>query len=140
MHVIMALRPMNSKYSVQLQNPKSWIKFKQEMCDTCVGSCCQLAVEAKLSDLIRMNLVDSFEAEEPIKKIVKRLKKEGHIRLYNNKSELFILEQRPNGDCLFLHPLKRNCIIYDIRPDTCRDHPKIGPRPGFCAYKKRDQN
>ncbi len=125
---------MNKRYSVQIENPGTWLKYKQEMCKTCVGSCCSLAVEATLDDLIRMELVDPFEAQEPVKKIVKRLKKEGHVRLYNQKSQLFILDQRPNGDCLFLDLEKRNCTIYEKRPKTCRNHPEIGPRNGFCAY------
>ncbi|MCF5394086.1 YkgJ family cysteine cluster protein, partial [Pseudomonas syringae] len=23
-------------------------------------------------------------------------------------------------------------------PDTCRNHPKVGPRPGYCAYKPKE--
>ena len=72
---------MNKRYSVQIENPGTWLKYKQEMCKTCVGSCCSLAVEATLDDLIRMELVDPFEAQEPVKKIVKRLKKEGHVKV-----------------------------------------------------------
>ncbi|MFO6335145.1 YkgJ family cysteine cluster protein, partial [Pseudomonas aeruginosa] len=31
----------------------------------------------------------------------------------------------------------RLCTIYARRPDTCRNHPRIGPRPGYCAYRPR---
>jgi Fe-S-cluster containining protein len=42
-----------------------------------------------------------------------------------------------NNDCLYLDRKSRLCTIYDLRPDTCRNHPKIGPRPGFCAFKPK---
>jgi len=24
--------------------------------------------------------------------------------------------------------------VYDKRPNTCRKHPQVGPRPNFCPY------
>ncbi|MEK6624736.1 MAG: YkgJ family cysteine cluster protein, partial [Bdellovibrionota bacterium] len=32
---------------------------------------------------------------------------------------------------------ERRCSIYERRPETCRNHPKIGPRPNFCPYQKK---
>ncbi len=43
-----------------------------------------------------------------------------------------------NNDCLYLDRKSRLCTIYDKRPDTCRNHPKVGPRPGYCAYKPKE--
>jgi hypothetical protein len=42
-----------------------------------------------------------------------------------------------NNDCLYLDRKSRLCTIYAECPDTCRNHPKIGPRPGYCAYKPK---
>ncbi|HEY4665448.1 MAG TPA: YkgJ family cysteine cluster protein, partial [Comamonas sp.] len=28
----------------------------------------------------------------------------------------------------------RRCTVYEKRPETCRLHPKKGPKPGWCAY------
>ena len=30
------------------------------------------------------------------------------------------LREYPNGDCEYLHPEKRNCTIYPVRPKQCR--------------------
>ncbi|WP_370448043.1 YkgJ family cysteine cluster protein [Chromobacterium violaceum] len=41
-----------------------------------------------------------------------------------------------NGDCLYLDAQTRRCTIYERRPNTCRNHPKVGPKPNFCAYTR----
>ena len=112
----------------------TWIKYIPEMCISCNSSCCKLPVEVKIPDLIRMEVIDEFESEEPIKNISKKLKKQGIVKHVNTKSGIFTLEQHSNGDCYFLDNKTRLCTIYDKRPNTCRNHPKVGPRPGFCAY------
>lgn len=33
------------------------------------------------------------------------------------------LMERPNGDCVFLDPISRKCLVYDIRPRQCRSYP-----------------
>lgn len=33
------------------------------------------------------------------------------------------LVERPNGDCVFLDPISRKCLVYDIRPRQCRSYP-----------------
>jgi len=48
------------------------------------------------------------------------------------------LVRMSNNDCYYLDRKSRLCTIYDKRPDTCRNHPKIGPRPGYCAYKPKE--
>ena len=94
-----------------------------------------MPVEARLSDLIRMELVDEFERGEPLKNIAKRLMKDGVVERFNQKTGLFTLTRMSNNDCYFLNRKTRLCTIYDKRPETCRNHPKIGPRPGYCAFK-----
>ncbi|MFO6369419.1 YkgJ family cysteine cluster protein, partial [Pseudomonas aeruginosa] len=50
---------------------------------------------------------------------------------------ILTLTRMANGDCLYLDRKTRLCTIYARRPDTCRNHPRIGPRPGYCAYRPR---
>jgi len=89
----------------------------------------------KIPDLVRMGVITEFEANEPIKKIAKKLKKDGVIERLYFKEQIFMLARFANRDCLYLDPTSRKCKIYENRPDTCRDHPRIGSRPGFCAYE-----
>lgn len=97
-----------------------------------------MPVEAKLSDLLRMGVVDPFEAEhEELRLIARRLKKEGIIDNYNPSDEIFTLARMANRDCLYLDTKTRRCTIYANRPDVCRKHPKVGPRPGFCPYEEK---
>ncbi len=121
--------------SANIDNLKTWVKYKKGLCDSCRGTCCSLPVEVKFSDLARMGAVDPFEADEPAKKLAKRLSKEGVIQHFNFKTETYTLSQRSNDDCVYLDQKSRLCTIYQVRPDTCRNHPQIGPRPGHCAYQ-----
>ena len=94
-----------------------------------------MPVEVKMADLIRLNLVDPFEAEhEEPKQIAKRLSKEGLIDHFNFKNSIFTLARRSSGDCQFLDAKGRHCTVYANRPSTCRTHPQVGPKPGFCPY------
>lgn len=118
-----------------LDRTETWIRYEKSMCHACVSSCCTMPVEARLSDLIRMELVDEFERGEPLKNIARRLMKDGVVERFNQKTGLFTLTRMSNNDCYFLNRKTRLCSIYDKRPETCRNHPKIGPRPGYCAFK-----
>jgi len=84
-----------------------------------------------------MDVITEFEAQEPIKKLAKKLKKNGVIERLNFKEQIFILVRFANNDCLYLDPISRKCKIYKNRPDTCRNHPRIGSRPGYCAYEPK---
>lgn len=95
-----------------------------------------MPVEIKLSDLIRLELVTEDEASGSIKKLAKRLIKEGIIVSYRQGTEFFMLSQKANNDCLFLDSKTRLCTVYEKRPETCRLFPSIGPRPGFCPGSK----
>ena len=120
-----------------LDRTDTWIKYERTMCSSCVSSCCTMPVEVRFNDLLRLGLVQEFEREEPRKNIAKRLQKEGIVERFHQKSEIFPLVRMGNNDCLYLHRKTRLCTVYDLRPETCRNHPKIGPRPGFCAYKPK---
>lgn len=115
----------------------TWVKYRNGLCSVCMSSCCTLPVEVRIGDLIRMGLADDFEREEPAKHIARRLEKAGIITHFSHRHEVFTLSQRSNNDCLYLHPQTRLCTIYDKRPDTCRNHPTVGPRPGYCAYNTK---
>ena len=96
-----------------------------------------MPVEVKVADLVRMGAITAFEAEEPLKNLAKKLKKEGVVEHFNFKNQIFTLVRFANNDCLYLDPISRRCVIYEKRPDTCRNHPLIGPRPGYCPYEKK---
>lgn len=120
--------------NVSLENLGSWQKYQPEMCASCQAWCCKLPVEASPDDLIRLKLVDEYEVQEKPKKVAKKLKAQGIIKHYNFKNNLFTLQQKANGDCLFLDSQGRKCKVYKDRPQTCINHPVIGPKNGFCAY------
>lgn len=113
---------------------ETWIKYRNGLCSDCRASCCTLPAEVRMGDLVRMGVVDAFEAGEPAKTIARRLQKAGLIDHFNFRNELFTLARRASGDCVFLDTATRRCTLYERRPDTCRNHPRIGPRPGYCAY------
>lgn len=123
-----------------LDRTDTWIKYERTMCSSCVSSCCTMPVEVRFNDLLRLGLVQEFERDEPRKNIAKRLQKEGIVERFHQKSEIFTLVRMGNNDCLYLDRKTRLCTVYDLRPETCRNHPKIGPRPGFCAYKPPEFN
>lgn len=83
-----------------------------------------------------MEIIDPFEADEPPKKIARKLMKAGIIDHFNFKNTVFSIARKANDDCIYIDSKSRRCTIYDKRPETCRNHPTIGPRSGFCAYQK----
>ncbi len=123
--------------AAEIDRLETWQKFTQPMCGACISSCCTLPVEVKIKDLVRIGVVDEFELGDPPKNIAKRLQKDGIVERFNQKSGIFTLQRMSNNDCLYLDRKSRMCTIYDKRPDTCRNHPRVGPRPGYCAYKPK---
>lgn len=96
-----------------------------------------MPVEVSVPDLIRMEFISEEEAAGgSLRKAANRLKKQGLIRTFRAKTLIFVLEQKSSGDCIFLNE-KRQCSIYEKRPEICRLFPKIGPRPGHCPYQKK---
>lgn len=99
-----------------------------------------MPVEVRLPDLVHLGLVDPFEAEhEEPKQIAKRLIKAGAVGHFNFKHSIFTLSRRANGDCLYLDARARRCTVYEQRPNTCRKHPEVGPKPGYCPYGARSK-
>ncbi len=119
---------------VTLSDPNTWIKYKKGMCNRCDASCCKLPVEATLNDLLRMQLIEPFDLDEPIKAVAKKLSDAKLIDHFNRKRERFTLARRANDDCIFLDQRTRRCTIYAKRPEICRTHPQIGPRDNYCAF------
>jgi len=133
----MAIKRFMTTQPADIDNVSTWVKYSAKLCKNCVANCCRLPVEVMLTDLVRIGVIDEFEQDGNAKKIAKRLKKEGVIEHFYQKKGLFTLTRMANGDCLFLDSTVRNCTIYEKRPDTCRNHPHIGPRAGFCAFSNK---
>jgi Fe-S-cluster containining protein len=121
---------------VDKDRPSTWKKYEALNCIKCKGNCCAMPVEVKLSDLVRLGVASQDEADNSIKKLAKRLKKEGVITSYREGTEFFMLTQKANSDCFFLNSQTRLCTVYENRPDTCREFPsQIGTRVGFCPLE-----
>ena len=120
--------------TVDIERTETWVPWRKKLCDNCQSLCCSLPVEVRNSDLLRMGLIDAFEQDDPPKAIAKRLMKAGIVAHVNIKEAVYTLVQHSSGDCMYLNRESRRCTIYDKRPDTCRKHPEVGPRPGFCAH------
>jgi uncharacterized protein len=123
---------------IDKDRPSTWKKFDEKNCVSCNAGCCQMPVEVKASDIIRLRLATEDELQTSLKKTVKRLIKEGFVQSYRSGTEFFTLVQKANSDCVFLDSKTRYCTVYEIRPDTCRGFPtKNSPRLSFCPYTKK---
>lgn len=131
-------RLQNSPGKIQehLNKLHLWTQYKKGLCDSCEGLCCYMPVEVKTPDLIRLGILIDFHLELPLKEQIKEALKHPGVIRYTPSTEKFTLAQKPDGSCFFLDAKKR-CTQYANRPDTCRNHPQVGPRPGFCAYMKK---
>lgn len=125
------------KIQEHLKDLNKWSLYKKGMCETCEGLCCYMPVEVKTQDLVRLGILDEFHLELSIKKQTREALKYPGISRYTSSTERFTLSQKPDGSCFFLDSNKR-CTQYATRPDTCRNHPQIGPKPQFCAYMKKE--
>jgi len=129
----------SSIHIVDVDRVETWTRYRNGLCDTCQANCCTMPVEVRLADLVRLGLVDPFEAEhEAPKQIAKRLSKSGAIEHFSAKHEIYTLTRRADGDCQYLDAKTRRCTVYDKRPNTCRKHPQVGPRPNHCPYGRKD--
>lgn len=117
--------------------PWTWIRYRKQLCSDCIAACCMMPVEVRAEDLVRLGFIDLIEFENSPKKVFKQLKKLGVVCSFREGTGLFMLTQRPNGDCYFLDPLTRRCRVYESRPDVCRKFPEeVGPKPAFCPYNR----
>lgn len=119
---------------VNPENKGTWKKYKKSYCKDCYSFCCTQVVELSAKDLENLGYISEDEAVFSLKKVIKDMKALGIIKRYNFKTETFVLQQKKNGDCIFLDQ-KRDCSVYDNRPIVCKNHPEIaGPRKGYCPY------
>ena len=114
--------------------PSTWLKYRPGLCEGCWAGCCSLPVEVSAGDLLRMGLIGEDEVRGSLKKVARRLERQGVVKSFRSATGLFTLEQKPHGDCVFLGS-DRLCTIYEKRPDVCRQFPSIGPRPGYCPRR-----
>lgn len=121
----------------RLDEPATWIKYSRKMCRECSAACCSLAVEVAAGDLVRMGLMAACELEGDLRPVARRLAKQGVIDHFHHRTGIFTLARMASGDCCFLDPGTRLCTIYLQRPDTCRNHPQVGPRTGHCAFSPK---
>lgn len=96
-----------------------------------------MPVEVCISDLVRLGLVTVDEAAGSLKKVSKKLIREGYVTSYRQGTDLFMIAQKANRDCFYLDEKTRLCKVYEKRPDVCREFPSIGPRPHFCPMSKK---
>ncbi len=125
----------SSIHLVDVDRLETWTRYRAGLCDSCAANCCTMPVEIRLTDLVRLGLVDTFEAEhEEPRLIARRLVKTKQVERYNQKDGIFTMARRAHGDFQFLHAITRRRTVHEKRPGTCRKHPQVGPRPGYCPY------
>ena len=123
---------------IDKDRPSTWKKYEEKNCVSCRAGCCQMPVEVRAADIVRLKLATEDELQSSLKKTVKRLMKDGFIQSYRSGTEYFMLMQRSNSDCLFLDLKTRFCTVYENRPDTCRGFPTLNsPRISFCPYIRK---
>lgn len=121
----------------RLDEPATWMKYSRRMCRDCSAACCRLPVEVAAGDLVRMGLMATCELEGDLRPVARRLAKQGVVGHFHHRTGIFTLARMASGDCCFLDPGTRLCTIYQQRPDTCRNHPQVGPRTGYCAFSPK---
>ena len=88
---------------VDVDRLETWTRYRAGLCESCAANCCTMPLEVRLSDLVRLGLVNAFEAEhEEPGRIAKRLQKARLIEHFNHKHAIFTIARRAGGDCHFL--------------------------------------
>ena len=121
---------------VDTVRPKSWVPYDPKHCKSCQAGCCTLPLRVDSEDLFHMGFIKMDQVNGPLKRIAKRLLKQGIIRSYSTRTNLFMIQRHKNNDCIFLDQ-NRRCSIYERRPFVCRSFPEYSARPGFCPYQKK---
>ncbi len=117
---------------VELDDPRTWKKYRAELCRACHADCCTMPVEVRAYDIVRLGLADEIEIQDRERKVANQLIKDGVIKSYREKTGLFTLTQKSNGDCFYLDK-NRLCTVYEKRPEVCRKFPlTMSRRPGYC--------
>jgi len=88
-------------------------------CTKCPAYCCTYDwILVTKRDIARLAKRFELSYEEAEKKFTKFIKSYGHRVLRHHKDHIF------QSRCQFLHPTKRNCTVYEHRPETCRAFPE----------------
>ena len=121
--------------AVQKDDPKTWAKYKKNLCTSCRATCCTLPLEVSIPDLIRLEVLTEEEAVFDLKRSLQKLKKKGVLERVSLERYEFVVSRKANGDCIYLDSEKRSCTQYSKRPEVCRGFPtRVGSRPGYCPY------
>jgi Fe-S-cluster containining protein len=129
--------PHFPSHNADPDNIATWAKFSAKLCRSCAASCCRLPVEVKIPDLVRLGQLDEFCRHEEPRLLARQLAKRGIVEHFHARSATYTLSRRADGSCLFLDHTDQRCTVYTRRPDTCRNHPIIGPRPGYCPFQRK---
>jgi uncharacterized protein len=129
--------PHFPSYNADPDNTATWAKYSAKLCRHCTAGCCRLPVEVKIPDLVRLGQLDEFCRHEEPRLLARQLIKRGIVEHFHARSATYTLSRRADGSCLFLDPHDQRCTVYANRPDTCRNHPLIGPRPGYCPFQRK---
>lgn len=119
-----------------INQPETWKRFRKGDCEGCRSACCTMPVEVFAEDLVRLELAEMEEFEDGAKAVAKRLQKKGVIASFRDRTGVFLLARQADGSCVFLNR-DRRCEVYDQRPKTCREFPRVSSRPGFCPQQKK---
>jgi hypothetical protein len=57
---------------VDVDRTETWTRHRSGLCDSCAANCCTMPVEIRLPDLVRLGLVDAFEAEHEEPRLIAR--------------------------------------------------------------------
>lgn len=125
------------RHDADPENTFTWAKYSGKLCRRCTATCCTLPVEVKNHDLVRLGLLDEFSRDDEPRLLARQLAKRGVIEHFHARSATYTLSRRADGSCLFLDHSEKRCTVYPNRPDTCRNHPLVGPRPGYCPFRRK---
>lgn len=116
------------------ERPGSWRKYREGLCKDCTAGCCTTLVEVTYEDLVRLELIPENSLDfHSLDEIYRQLKEKQILQDFHRKTQKFVLAQKAGKDCLYLND-QRKCTVYEKRPQTCRDFPKISSRSGYCPY------
>lgn len=80
-----------------------------------------------------MGLATEEECAESLKRVAQKLIKAKRVESFRAKTQIFVIQRKANGDCIYLDLKTRRCTIYEKRPRVCREFPlKVGVKPGYC--------
>lgn len=126
-----------SKPPVDRAKPGTWVKFKTGLCESCWASCCHdMPLQVSVSDLCRLELTTEKAVASNLPAEISRLKKARVLKQDQPEEFIYILEQQPNKDCIYLGS-DRTCTVYHRRPEICRRFPRLSPNPGHCPYLQK---